>query len=138
MPAVNPTSAQAPLRRGCGPALPVQRAEIPAWCQDPGAKCYWPLPDRPRTHLCPVLGTLYLHGVLPRQQEGSRTMAMQLAFELLDMTIQDLPQILAANRHLEDIAGQVHLRWPSTVRTIWWHRATAPWFRRDGSIRIAS
>lgn len=54
------------------------------------------------------LGTLYLHGVLPRQQDGSRAMAIQLAFELLDMTVQDLHQILAANRHLEEIAGLAH------------------------------
>lgn len=51
------------------------------------------------------LGTVYLHGLLPRQQEGSRAMAIQLAFELLDMTIQDLHQMLSANRHLEAIAG---------------------------------
>jgi hypothetical protein len=52
------------------------------------------------------LGTIYLHGVLPREQEGSRAMAIQLAFELLDMTVADLHQILFANRHLEDIAGR--------------------------------
>jgi len=52
------------------------------------------------------LGTIYLHGVLPREQEGSRAMAIQLAFELLDMTVADLHQILRANRHLEDIAGR--------------------------------
>lgn len=54
------------------------------------------------------LGTVYLHGLLPREQEGSRAMAIQLAFELLDMTVQDLHQILAANRHLEKIAGVAH------------------------------
>jgi len=54
------------------------------------------------------LGTVYLHGLLPREQEGSRAMAIQLAFELLDMTIQDLHQMLSANRHLEDIAGLPH------------------------------
>lgn len=52
------------------------------------------------------LGTIYLHGMLPVHQEGSRAMAIQLAFELLDMTIQDLHKMLHANRHLEDIAGQ--------------------------------
>jgi hypothetical protein len=51
------------------------------------------------------LGTIYLHGMLPREQEGSRAMAIQLAFELLDMTIRDLQQMLQANRHLEEIAG---------------------------------
>jgi hypothetical protein len=52
------------------------------------------------------LGTIYLHGVLPVHQEGSRAMAIQLAFELLDMTIQDLHRMLHANRHLEDIAAR--------------------------------
>jgi hypothetical protein len=52
------------------------------------------------------LGSLYLHGLLPVPHEGSRAMAIQLAFELLDMTIQDLHQMLHANRHLEDIADQ--------------------------------
>lgn len=52
------------------------------------------------------LGTIYLHGVLPREQEGSRAMAIQLAFELLELTIADLHQMLQANRHLEDIAGR--------------------------------
>ena len=51
------------------------------------------------------LGTIYLHGMLPREYEGSRAMAIQLAFELLDMTVQDLHQVLQANRHLEEIAG---------------------------------
>ncbi len=50
------------------------------------------------------LGTLYLHGVLPRQSATSRTMAIQLAFELLDMTVHDLHHILSENRHLEAIA----------------------------------
>jgi hypothetical protein len=50
------------------------------------------------------LGTLYLHGVLPREQEGSRAMALQLGFELLEMSVADLHQMLHANRHLEDIA----------------------------------
>lgn len=54
------------------------------------------------------LGTIYLHGLLPREQEGSRAMAIQLAFGLLDMTVQDLHLILAANRHLEEIAGLAH------------------------------
>ncbi|MES2947217.1 MAG: hypothetical protein V4858_01635 [Pseudomonadota bacterium] len=54
------------------------------------------------------LGTIYLHGMLPREQEGSRAMAIQLAFELLDMTVHDLHQILYANRHLEEIAGLAH------------------------------
>lgn len=54
------------------------------------------------------LGTIYLHGMLPREQEGSRAMAIQLAFELLDMTIHDLQQMLIANRHLEAIAGLPH------------------------------
>jgi len=48
------------------------------------------------------LGTIYLHGLLPKEREGSRAMALQLAFELLEMTIQDLHQILQANRHLEE------------------------------------
>ena len=52
------------------------------------------------------LGSFSLHGVLPVHQEGSRAMAIQLAFELLDMTIQDLHRILHANRHLEDIAAR--------------------------------
>lgn len=30
------------------------------------------------------LCTVYMHGLLPREQEGSRVMAIQLAFELLD------------------------------------------------------
>ncbi len=51
------------------------------------------------------LGTIYLHGLLPREQEGSRAIAIQLAFELLDMTVHDLHQILLANRHLEEITG---------------------------------
>jgi hypothetical protein len=51
------------------------------------------------------LGTIYLHGLLPREQEGSRAMAIQLAFELLNMTVQDLHRMLHANRHLEDITG---------------------------------
>ena len=51
------------------------------------------------------LGTIYLHGLLPREQEGSRAMALQLAFELLDMTVDDLHNMLLANRHLEEIAG---------------------------------
>ena len=51
------------------------------------------------------LGTVYLHGLLPREQQGSRAMAIQLAFELLDMTVDDLQDMLLANRHLEDIAG---------------------------------
>lgn len=51
------------------------------------------------------LGTIYLHGLLPREQEGSRAMAIQLAFELLDMTVRDLHLILHANRHLEEFAG---------------------------------
>jgi hypothetical protein len=54
------------------------------------------------------LGTLYLHGVLPVHRESSRALAIQLAFELLDMTIADLHRILHANRHLEDIADQVN------------------------------
>ena len=53
------------------------------------------------------LGTIYLHGLLPKEREGSRAMALQLAFELLEMTIQDLHQVLSANRHLEqDIIGR--------------------------------
>lgn len=52
------------------------------------------------------LGTIYLHGLLPREQEGSRAMAIQLAFELLEMTIADLHQMLHANRHLEDFVGR--------------------------------
>ena len=53
------------------------------------------------------LGSLYLHGLLPVQREGSRALVLQLAFELLEMTIQDLHQILRANRHLEEnIVGQ--------------------------------
>ena len=35
-------------------------------------------------------------------------MAIQLAFELLDMTIADLHRMLHANRHLEDIADQLN------------------------------
>lgn len=54
------------------------------------------------------LGTIYLHGLLPREQEGNRAMAIQLAFELLDMTIQDLHTMLHANRHLEEITGLAH------------------------------
>lgn len=54
------------------------------------------------------LGTIYLHGLLPREQEGSRAMAIQLAFELLDMTVTDLHDMLLANRHLEEIAGLAH------------------------------
>ncbi len=54
------------------------------------------------------LGTIYLHGLLPREQEGSRAMAIQLAFELLDMTVNDLHDMLIANRHLEEIAGLAH------------------------------
>lgn len=52
-----------------------------------------------------TLGTLYLHGLLPREQEGSRAMALQLGFELLEMSVGDLHQILQANRHLEEIAS---------------------------------
>jgi hypothetical protein len=54
------------------------------------------------------LGTIYLHGLLPREQQGSRAMALQLAFELLDMTVDDLHNMLLANRHLEEIAGLAH------------------------------
>jgi hypothetical protein len=54
------------------------------------------------------LGTIYLHGMLPREHERSRAMAIQLAFELLDMTVHDLHQVLYANRHLEEIAGLAH------------------------------
>jgi hypothetical protein len=54
------------------------------------------------------LGTIYMHGLLPVHQEGSRAMAIQLAFELLDMTIADLHRILGANRHLEEIADRVN------------------------------
>jgi hypothetical protein len=50
------------------------------------------------------LGSLYLHGMLPREQEGSRALTIQLAFELLDLTVDDLHHMLHANRHLEDIA----------------------------------
>ena len=62
------------------------------------------------------LGTVYLHGMLPREQEGSRAMAIQLAFELLDMTIHDLHQMLHANRHLEEIAGLANAT--LTVQTV--------------------
>ena len=62
------------------------------------------------------LGTVYLHGLLPREQEGNRAMAIQLAFELLGMTINDLHQMLRANRHLEDIADLAIA--PLTVRTV--------------------
>jgi hypothetical protein len=62
------------------------------------------------------LGTVYMHGLLPREQEGSRSMAIQLAFELLDMTIHDLHQMLHANRHLEEIAGLANA--PLTVQTV--------------------
>ena len=54
------------------------------------------------------LGTIYLHGLLPREQEGNRAIAVQLAFELLNMTIQDLHNMLHANRHLEEIVGAAH------------------------------
>ena len=54
------------------------------------------------------LGTIYLHGLLPREQPGSRAMALQLAFELLDMTVDDLHHMLLANRYLEEIAGLAH------------------------------
>ena len=54
------------------------------------------------------LGTIYLHGLLPRERQGSRAMAIQLAFELLDMTVDDLHHMLLANRHLEEIAGLAH------------------------------
>jgi hypothetical protein len=49
------------------------------------------------------LGTIYVHGVLPVEREGSRAMAIQLAFELLEMTLQDLHRMLGANRHLEEM-----------------------------------
>ena len=58
------------------------------------------------------LGTIYLHGLLPREQEGSRAMALQLAFELLDMTVDDLHNMLLANRHLEAIAHPHRVRFP--------------------------
>ena len=54
--------------------------------------------------------------MLPREQEGSRAMAIQLAFELLDMTISDLHQVLHANRHPEHIAGLANA--PLTVQTV--------------------
>ena len=62
------------------------------------------------------LGTIYLHGLLPREQEGSRAMAIQLAFELLELTIADLQQMLLANRLLEDIAGRANA--PMAERTV--------------------
>ena len=54
------------------------------------------------------LGTICLHGLLPREQQVSRSMAIQLAFELLDMSVDDLHDILLADWHLEDIAGLAH------------------------------
>jgi hypothetical protein len=57
-----------------------------------------------------------MHGLLPREQEGSRAMAIQLAFELLDMTIHDLHLMLRANRHLEEIASLANT--PLTVQTV--------------------
>lgn len=65
------------------------------------------------------LGTIYLHGLLPREHDGSRAMAIQLAFELLELTIADLHQILIANRHLEDIVGHPRAPVPeSAVREL--------------------
>jgi hypothetical protein len=62
------------------------------------------------------LGTVYLHGLLPCEQEGSRAIALQLAFELLDMTVYDLHQMLRANRHLEEIVGLSNA--PLTVQAV--------------------
>mgnify|MGYP007125376620 FL=1 len=58
------------------------------------------------------LGTIYVHGMLPREREGSRAMAIQLAFELMEMTVQDLQRMLTANRHLEEMCER-----PSTAVT---------------------
>ena len=63
------------------------------------------------------LGTIYLHGLQPREREGSRAMAIQMAFELLELTMVELQQMMLANRVLEDIAGRANA--PMAECTVW-------------------
>lgn len=44
-------------------------------------------------------------------------MAFQMAFELLELTMVELQQMLLANRVLEDIAGRANA--PMAERTVW-------------------
>ncbi|MCF8209331.1 MAG: hypothetical protein K9K38_08015 [Rhodoferax sp.] len=50
------------------------------------------------------LGAIYLQQLLPLDQDGNRSLVLQVAFELLELTVADLHRVLNADRRREEIA----------------------------------
>jgi hypothetical protein len=49
------------------------------------------------------LGTVFLQELLPLDQDGSRSLVLQLAFELLELTVADLHRVLNAEKRREEV-----------------------------------